>query len=290
MKATDAIEEFLRSREMKNASPHTIRSYRWGLNKLSNRHDRVPVPEQLRELLLANSYLSDQSIRDLWIHWRAFYAWLAHEGFGEDAMSGVAAPIVRKKLPRTLSEDEIRQLLSAADCDRDFTIISVLLDNGVRIGELTSMRRRGITPETITVTGKTGDRVVPISPPVYALLVRQGAGEDVWVGREGRLTRWGLIRVVRRTMECAGFHPPKIGPHTLRHTFALHYVLGGGNAFSLRQIMGHKDIASTMIYVEMSIALLSEQHQKFSPMARILGSSELQPRWTGSPSGEGYGR
>ena len=270
MQTKPAIEAFLRSREMKNASPHTIRTYRWGLSKLSDCHDRLPTQENLRELLLANSYLSDQSVRDLWIHWRAFYAWLAEEGLSADAMVGVAAPIVRRKLPRTLSEEEIRRLLDAADTERNFAIIAVLLDNGIRVGELASLRRSGITSETITVSGKTGDRVVPITPPVHDLLMRQGAGEDVWIGREGRLTRWGLILVVRKTMERAGFRPPKIGPHTLRHTFALHFILSGGNAFSLRQIMGHKDIASTMIYVEMSTALLAKEHRQYSPMARLL--------------------
>ena len=274
MKTTDAIEAFLQSRELMNASPHTIRTYQWGLNKLVDCDNRLPDHEKLRDLLLANSHLSDQSVRDLWIHWRALYAWLAEEGLVADAMSGISAPIVRRKLPRTLSEQEVRQLLAAARNERDFTIIAVLLDNGIRVGELTSMRRSGITPKTIVVSGKTGDRVVPISPRVYELLIRQGSGEDVWVGREGRLTRWGLILVVRKTMDRAGFRPPKIGPHTLRHTFALQWILKGGNAFSLRQILGHRDISSTMIYVEMSIALLSEQHQRFSPMARLLAGDE----------------
>ena len=271
MNSEEAVKAFLRSREMKNASPHTIRTYRWSLNKLSELHEEVPDKERIRELLLSQSHLSDRSLKDLWIHLRAFYSWLTHEGFGTNAMVGVEAPIVRRKLPRTLTSEEIRRLLDAANSKRNFTIIAVLLDTGVRVGELTSLRRSGIATNHIMVSGKTGERIVPISPPVYDLLSRQGSGENIWIGREGRLTRWGLILVVRKTMIRAGFRPPKIGPHTLRHTFALHYLLSGGDVFSLRQIMGHRDIASTMIYVEMSTALLSEQHSKFSPMARLLG-------------------
>lgn len=273
MNTTTAIEAFLLSREMKNASPHTTQAYSWSLGKLSG-HDKLPCQQELQELLLANAHLADQSVRNLWLHWRIFYAWLAEEGLGIDAMSNIRAPLVRKKLPRTLTEEEIRKLVAAANSERDFTIIAVILDNGVRVGELTSLRRSGITPETITVTGKTGERIVPITPPVYELLNRQGEGEDVWMGREGRLTRWGLTRAVRKTMDAAGFRPPRIGPHTLRHTFALHYVLNGGNALTLRQIMGHQNIASTMIYVEMSTALLAEQHPNFSPMARLLAEQD----------------
>lgn len=88
------------------------------------------------------------------------------------------------------------------------------------------------------------------------------------------MTRWGLILVVRKTKQRAGFRPPKVGPHTLGHTFALHYLLAGGDVFSLRRIMGHSGIASTMVYVEMSTALLAEQHRKFSPMARLLSMQQ----------------
>lgn len=73
-------------------------------------------------------------------------------------------------------------------------------------------------------------------------------------------------------MKKAGFKPPKIGPHMLRHTFGLNYILKGGDAFSLKRIMGHQDIATTMIYVNMSTELVAQQHRKFSPMADIVAA------------------
>ena len=79
----------------------------------------------------------------------------------------------------------------------------------------------------------------------------------------------GLQQIVRRNMRNAGFKPPKIGPHTLRHTFGMQYILRGGDVFSLQRIMGHTRIETTMIYVNMSTELVAQQHRKFSPMPDI---------------------
>ena len=70
-------------------------------------------------------------------------------------------------------------------------------------------------------------------------------------------------------MNSVGINPPKSGPHVLRHTFALRYMLNGGDVFSLQRIMGHSNIQSTMIYVHMSAVILSERHAQFSPLAGL---------------------
>ena len=67
-------------------------------------------------------------------------------------------------------------------------------------------------------------------------------------------------------MRRAGFKPPKIDPHTLRHTFGTQYKLKGGDVFSHRHIMVHGRIESTMLHAEMSDKLVAEQHRKCSPL------------------------
>ena len=91
---------------------------------------------------------------------------------------------------------------------------------------------------------------------------------------------WGLETLIRRRMRDAGFRPPKIGAHMLRHTFRVQYILQGGDIPSLMRIMGHSDVASTMLYAEMSNEVIAEQHRKFSPMsgrsaARLSGRPQL---------------
>ena len=66
-------------------------------------------------------------------------------------------------------------------------------------------------------------------------------------------------------MRRAGFQPPKLGPHTLRHTFGMQYVLKGGDLFSLQTIMGHTNINTTKLYVSMTVELAAMQLEKFTP-------------------------
>lgn len=166
----------------------------------------------------------------------------------------------------------LKHLLTSIDDERDYAIMVVLLDTGIRVDEWASITREGLSASSIRVSGKTGDRVVPILPHVYDLVSRQGDARGLWKsrgGHRGYLGTWGLKTVVRRWMRRAGFKPPKIGPHTLRHTFGTQYMLNGGDVFSLRLIVGHSKIETTMLYAEMSDRLVAEQHRKFSPMARL---------------------
>ena len=119
--------------------------------------------------------------------------------------------------------------------ERDYAIMVVLLDTGIREGELASVTREALSPNGIRVSGKTSDRIVPISPGVYDLVSRQGDERGIWKsrgGHRGYLGTWGLKDIVRRQMLRAGFKPPKLGPHTLRHTFGTQYMLNGGDVFS----------------------------------------------------------
>ena len=70
-------------------------------------------------------------------------------------------------------------------------------------------------------------------------------------------------------MKNAAFEPTKIGPHTIRRTFGMQYILKGGDVFSLQRIMGHTRNEITMIYAKMPTELVAQQHRKFSPMADI---------------------
>ncbi len=96
-----------------------------------------------------------------------------------------------------------------------------------------------------------------------------GGERGLWVGLKGQITDWGLQQIVRRNMRNAGFEPPKIGLHTLRHIFGTQHTLREEDVFSLQRIMGPRRLETTMIYVNMSTELVAQQHRKFSPMADI---------------------
>lgn len=187
-------------------------------------------------------------------------------------MMNIPAPLCRRKLPRTLSKSETQRLLASIDDERDYAFMVVLHDTGIRVGELASITREAMSPSGIKLSGKSGDRIMPITPGVFDLVNWQGDDGGIWRsrgGHRGYLGTWRLKTIVRRQMLRAGFKPPKIGPHTLRHTFGTQYVLNGGDMFSLRRIMGHSRVETTILYAEMSDTLVAQQHRKFSPMARL---------------------
>ena len=148
-------------------------------------------------------------------------------------------------------------------------MIAMLLDTGTRIGELAALRWENIRSNAIQVDGKTGARIVPISSRVRQLLVGLGDDVHIWTGRLGPMTRSGVEQTVRKALRIAGFHPPKAGPHMLRHTFGRHYIMAGGDVVSLQRILGHADISTTMLYIHLSADDLEEQHRRFSPMRNL---------------------
>ena len=134
------------------------------------------------------------------------------------------------------------------------------------------MKKEDLGKAGVRVSGKSGGRTVPVSPGVAGLLAAQGDDRGMWIGRQGEFTRSGLQQIVRRTMKRAGLdYKEKIGPHTLRHTFGVQYNMNGGDIPTLKSIMGHSKIESTMQYLIISNRLVESQHRKASPMANIAG-------------------
>ena len=210
-------------------------------------------------------------------------------------MDTLPAPQVRKRLRRILTDEECARLLEHCYTERDYAMIVVLLDTGMRAGELASLRHENFLIDGVIVNGKSGERLVPLSPGVRAMLEEQGDKHSVWLGRNGTMNERGIARAVKRVMVRAGIQPPKLGPHALRHTFAVRYLTSGGDFASLQKILGHSKVETTMIYGEMTIDLLLRQHRKFSPMARFsienmrladfYQESKLNGAWGGVRSG-----
>ncbi len=272
MRTAHAARLFLDTRRSRNVSSKTIEAYEWALAKMAALYP-LELPStsgDIEKMFRHYANFAPDSLASLWRRLLTFWRWMAVKGYAENIMQDIPPPTSRLILPRTLNTDETRQLLSCADTSRDYAILAVLLDTGIRVGELASMTRETTRSDGIRVSGKTGDRIVPISPEVLTLVERQGDQGVVWIGLRGPMTVSGLQNIVRRCMRRAGFLPPKLGPHTLRHTFGMQYILNGGDVFSLQRIMGHTKIETTMIYVNMSNALVARQHRKFSPMRNLV--------------------
>ena len=145
--------------------------------------------------------------------------------------------------PRVLAAGEINQLLDAAkeSSPRDFLLVSLPLENGLRLGEIASLRKESIQGEWLLVEGKAGTRRVPVSPQMASALedLAQG-GEVIWRNRRGEpVTADALKRQYRRLFDRAGISGPWRSATTLRLTFADRWLKRGGSFRILQEIMGH---------------------------------------------------
>jgi integrase/recombinase XerD len=285
-----AIRSFILDREARNISRRTVRFYEQKLGKFCARHPQLPeAPDPIRE------FLRDLTCRDETRHGyfralKALYTFLEEEfGFPLEAgpkspyanpIKKVKAPRVKPKVMRSFGLEEVHRFLISAGGARegkwklrDETIVTLLLDNGIRAGEAL-LRWDQIDGHSIRVSGKTGEREVPITPRTRWLLDQLQAWNEahfgpnpyVFLGKKGPLSPQGLYKVVRGALTRAGFVGRRLSPHTLRHTFARLWLTEGGDPYSLQQTLGHTTMDMVRRYVAMSGKERVRQHQQFSPV------------------------
>lgn len=223
---------------------------------------------------------------------RQFYRFALAEGWRTDDPSRrLDAPKQGRALPRTLSIDEIRRLLTAASARngaggvRMMALVELAYASGLRVSELLSLRvesvRRG--PAFLIVRGKGGkERLAPLNAAAREavrlwLLVRDAARESgkpdsVWLfpsgGGSGHLTPRRFAQMLDQAAGAAGLDPSRVSPHVLRHAFATHLLEGGADLRVVQTLLGHADIATTQIYTHITTDRLSRAVQQNHPLAR----------------------
>lgn len=217
---------------------------------------------------------------------RAFWSWLMSEETIEvNPFEKIKIPKAPKKVILPFTESQIIELLSAIEKlspvgFRDWVIILLLLDTGIRVTELISLRMEDVNlnQRCLKVCGKGAkERIVPIGGTVqrtlakyitryrpdpanqlsdYLLLTRDG--EQLTVNRvEGIMERYG---------ERARIEGVRCSPHTLRHTFAVSYLRNGGDVFTLQRILGHETLDMVRNYVTLAQFDIQAAHLHCSPV------------------------
>jgi len=166
---------------------------------------------------------------------------------------------------------------------RDEALLTVLLDTGLRIGEVAGLCLRDIDWQQgwLKVDGKTGPRAVPFGKKTRRALrlyiererrARSPQEQCVFLGSRGGqpLTAESGSQAITRLARAAHVKASKVGPHTFRHTFALEFIRAGGDAFSLQRLLGHSTLDMTRRYVNLAQTDLRAAHMRFSPGDRML--------------------
>lgn len=229
---------------------------------------------------------------------RQFYRFAFESGWRRDNPAiRVKGPAPERRLPGTLSEDEVERLLEAAretgrlnDRLRNACLMEILYATGSRVSELVSLpvtAARG-NPKLLLMRGKGGkERILPLSEParlaLSAWLERRDALEEVARknrgvppsrylfpsrGRSGHLTRHRFYQLVKELAVAAGISPGRVTPHTLRHAFATHLLARGADLRAIQTLLGHSDIATTEIYTHVLEDRVKELVLEHHPLAK----------------------
>lgn len=170
---------------------------------------------------------------------------------------------------------ELEKVISATENDQEIALIQLVIDCGMRVGEIVSIEKENIGEEFILVKGKTGERQVSVSPSVRDQLLALVPSGPVFIRGIGSKYRGqphdeeSLYFVVNRILKRAGIHKTHMGAHLLRHTFGRQSVAAGADLVSVQKQMGHTTILTTRIYTELSADEVRKTHQRTSPLRQL---------------------
>ncbi len=222
----------------------------------------------------------------------AFFNWAVGEGFlPKRPIAEVKVAKPKRKVIRPYSPEQIKAMLSVCDWDcqhnakflgsRNRAIVLMLLDSGLRLSELASIRFQDIDTERgwIKVVGKgSKERVVRIGKTAQRALWRylmhrsDNGSSEIWLSEEGRpLQGSGIQSMIDRLKKRAGINDEG-SVHRLRHTFALSFLRADGNPFNLQYLLGHNSLEMVRRYTDtlgMEDAL--KAHEKASPADALMG-------------------
>jgi integrase/recombinase XerD len=229
--------------------------------------------------------LSGTTINDYLRALRAFWSWAQAEGYiHKNPFSLLKIPKAPKRLIPSFATEQLAGLIEAIDLSnsqgyRDYAIVLLLSDTGIRVSELTGLKLDDVNLERrlVRVLGKGAkERVVPYGMRVQKALLRYlnfHRSEPVTpLTREFFLTDSGeplkarrVQAIIKRYGEKAGIKGIRCSPHTLRHTAAVMWIRNGGDVFSLQQILGHSSLEMVRVYVNLAQSDIEAAHRRYSP-------------------------
>lgn len=214
---------------------------------------------------------------------RGLHRFAASEGIIEaDVARAVKPPTPSRRLPKSLTLDEVLALLDGAGGDapsdgpltlRNRALLELLYSTGARISEAVGLDVDDVDTHarSVLLRGKGGkQRLVPVGRPAIAALdaylvrgrpdlARRGRGNAAIFlnARGGRLSRQSAWQVLQDAAERAGMNAA-VSPHTLRHSFATHLLDGGADVRVVQELLGHASVTTTQIYTLVTVNALRE--------------------------------
>lgn len=305
----EAVDIFVKDLRRRGYSPKTIDAYLFDLKKFSihlensRKVDEASIAldeidiEAIRGWIDHNLEMgiSLRTISRRLSTIKSLFRFLFSENLIDDhiKLERIKLPRAHKKPPQVLAQEEIYELFDSRDTgDPNHlmyqSLIILMYSCGLRVGETSSLRIRDIDlpKKSVRVMGKGAkERLIPLQSAAYRSLLkyleqREKLYPDT-LAPENPLfykeTKSGLkpmnIRRIQYLLEKRGRSAgllKHVHPHLLRHSIATHLIERGANVESVRQTLGHENLATTSIYIKSSSKFLREEHNKFNPIDSLI--------------------
>ena len=308
--ARDRFLDFLR--DQKRASVETLRAYRSDLEQFRfhlTKHygkETPPAPAQIDTIAVRGfvAHLSRDGVEKSSIARKlsAVRSFLRHAVRGGEMEANPAeavhAPRLPRHLPRTLTVDEVFNLLEHIRSDdptslRDRALLELVYAAGLRVSELVSLDLEDLdlAGMTVRVLGKGGkERLVPFgrkaaeslrawldgSQPLRAR-ARKDPGAVFLNAHGGRLSARSVRRILDQRLHEAAIYA-HISPHALRHSFATHLLGAGADLRAIQELLGHSSLSTTQRYTHVSTDSLMRIYDQAHPRALRGGRREGKTR------------
>ena len=217
---------------------------------------------------------------------KGFYKYLTFENLiSEDPSELIELPRLGRKLPDTLSINEIDQLFEAIDMSkasgpRDRAIAETIYSAGLRVSELVNLKISNIYEDVgfLRILGKGNkERLTPIGKSALKFIksyqhevrnhmqIKSGQEDYLFLNRLGsKISRVSVFNLIKNLALSAGINK-KISPHTFRHSYATHLIEGGADLRAVQEMLGHESITTTEIYTHLDQDYLKQIIKEFHP-------------------------
>ena len=218
---------------------------------------------------------------------RSYFNYLIFENYrSSNPTDLIETPKIGVKLPDTLSEQEINNLISAIDLskaegERNRAMLETMYSCGLRVSELIDLKISDLFFDEgfIKIVGKGNkERFIPIhfSAQKYIILymneirtqltIKKGFEDTLFLNRRGKSLSRQMIFMILKDLAIKIDLNKKISPHTFRHSFATHLLKNGADLRAIQQMLGHESITTTEVYVHLDTSYLKEIVEKYHPI------------------------
>ena len=288
MRIEEAIDNFLNycifekglSKTTKNSYENDLKVYKEYLNKNKIYYVLDIDSNIIKDFLKERSKEEETTLAHNLTVIKNFHKYLLKTNIvKKDSSENIERPKLRKRLPKTLSNDEIMDILDIKlDTSFDYrnkAMLELMYGCGLRVSELVNLEVNDIdmTNCIIRIMGKgSKEREVPLGEySIYYLelyldnrdlLLKEKVCNKLFLNNHGMgMTRQGFFKMLKHLLLEKGLNPD-VSPHTLRHSFATHLLNRGADLRSIQEMLGHSDISTTKIYTKVSDEKVIEEYRE----------------------------